>query len=101
MSEARELPDPIMQDATYTLVTTGDGRHATSVTGWQNLIALFHREMWQDGDYSGNEEEQSGYLDILHDIVHWRYDDQGPWRFDLEFEDGSLIIYRHWIDIPA
>lgn len=100
-SEARELPDEILRDATFTLVTTGDGRHATSVTGWQSLIDLFRGEMWSGGDITGAEEEWEGYLEMLHDPIHWRKDDQGPWHFHVGFEDGDLIIYRHWIGNPV
>lgn len=100
-SEARELPDEILRDATFTLITSGDGKHATSVTGWQNLIDIFRREMWHEGDTSGNEEEWEGYLEMLHDLSQWDNDDQGPFAWDLHFEDGALIIYRHWIGNPV
>lgn len=96
-SEARELPHPILADATYSVIVTHDGKHATSVTGWQNLIDLVRREFYEDGDISGHEEYWAMLLDHLHDPSHWANDDQGPWRWVTDYADSEMIIYRHWI----
>lgn len=100
-SEAHELPDEILRDATFTLITTGDGKHATSITGWQNLIDLVRREFYEDGDISGHEEYWSMLVDDLHDSSHWDKDDQGPWYWATDYNDSNLMIYRHWIGNPV
>lgn len=83
--------DDFIRFSRFVVITTGDGKHAHEVAGWEAMISYVRECLWFG---EPNQPEWDETVAAISDPSNWESDEYGSWCYRESYEDGGLNIYR-------
>lgn len=81
---------PWAKDASFVLITSGDGQGASLHRGWEDICAAVLAVHY----FNPSREEIAELFDRFLCWEDWEFLNDRPWRWSADYEDGHVSVTR-------